>query len=239
MKKTTIELFCFDKQKDYLPHHKNIIIKTDENETWQSLFQKISSEVYEYGYLQKSSFSFVVNGKFVDFQSNLQQLLQDANYHLCIEPLSSAYAIKDLIVDVGDFEKKFSLIGRFFESPEYFHEYQKTIKEHFAMSASLFEKEFVGGGVICFVARNIEKLSLESKVELLKVLSDEKGIWLAQSLKIALYGYEDQDKMIANLKKEILSFKPDFNDIVTKERKHMEQNLTQCEIAQKLYKELS
>ncbi|MBD3794699.1 MAG: succinate dehydrogenase/fumarate reductase iron-sulfur subunit [Epsilonproteobacteria bacterium] len=123
-KKVTIKAFRFNAETDYLPYYKNYEMEVGEDELILDLLNRVKWE-------HDGSFSYrrscrhgicgacgiKVNGKAVlACKQNALALVELFGDELVFEPQSKKRAVKDMIIDKGDFWKKHADILPFVES---------------------------------------------------------------------------------------------------------------------------
>ncbi|EAO7179258.1 hypothetical protein FEO64_05670, partial [Campylobacter jejuni] len=121
------------------------------------------------------------------------------DFSLCIEPLSTKRAIKDLIIDKNDFLDKYKYLEKFGDEEDK-KLYAKYDYLYYASEILDYLPEYMGDGVFYLASKMIEKYP-EKKIEILKTLADkEKGIFYHLESK-----NEILETTIKNLQNEILN----------------------------------
>ncbi|EIF6422895.1 DUF5644 domain-containing protein, partial [Campylobacter jejuni] len=106
----------------------------------------------------------------------LEKIAKEFDFSLCIEPLSTKRAIKDLIIDKNDFLDKYKYLEKF-GNEEDKKLYAKYDYLYYASEILDYLPEYMGDGVFYLASKMIEKYP-EKKIEILKTLADkEKGIF--------------------------------------------------------------
>ncbi len=134
-KKVTIKAFRFNAQTDYLPYYKTYEMEVGKDELILDLLNRIKWE-------HDGSFSYrrscrhgicgacgiKVNGKPVlSCKQNAQELVDLFGDELVFEPQSEKRAIKDMIIDKGDFWEKHAAIKPYVEADIDPHPQHETI----------------------------------------------------------------------------------------------------------------
>ncbi len=139
-RKVTIKAFRFNAQTDYLPSYKSYTMEVGKDELILDLMNRIKWE-------HDGSFSYrrscrhgicgacaiKVNGKAtLACKQNAMELLDLFNNELVLEPSSTKRAVKDMIIDKGDFWEKHATVKPYVVAdvePHPEHETKQTIAE--------------------------------------------------------------------------------------------------------------
>ncbi|AXP09063.1 hypothetical protein N4T57_01755 [Campylobacter hepaticus] len=200
MKKLELRIFRFDKDKDYEAYYKPYVYHNYENfATLYDLLLQIQDDDIYFHFNQDENAYIVVNKETMPLFTPLEAIIKKHDFNLCIEPLSTKRAIKDLIINKDDFLQKYKHLAKFgnnedkklYASYDYLY-YQSPILE--------FLPQYMGDSVFYLAAKMIEKYP-DKKLEILKTISDyEKGIFYhLQST------YKPLEHTIKKLQDEILT----------------------------------
>ncbi|EJE7814400.1 DUF5644 domain-containing protein, partial [Campylobacter coli] len=141
----------------------------------------------------------VVNKQIIPLFTPLEKIAKEFDFSLCIEPLSTKRAIKDLIIDKNDFLDKYKYLEKFGDEEDK-KLYAKYDYLYYASEILDYLPEYMGDGVFYLASKMIEKYP-EKKIEILKTLADkEKGIFYHLESK-----NEILETTIKNLQNEILN----------------------------------
>ncbi|EAL1432909.1 hypothetical protein FCO00_05390 [Campylobacter coli] len=200
MKKLELRIFRFDKTKDYEAYYKPYIYDNYENfASFYDLLLQVQDDDIYFDFDKDEDTYIVVNKQIIPLFTPLEKIAKEFDFSLCIEPLSTKRAIKDLIIDKNDFLDKYKYLEKFGDEEDK-KLYAKYDYLYYASEILDYLPEYMGDGVFYLASKMIEKYP-EKKIEILKTLADkEKGIF---------YHLESKNEIleitIKNLQNEILN----------------------------------
>ncbi|EAJ2863563.1 hypothetical protein DA811_06750 [Campylobacter coli] len=200
MKNLELRIFRFDKQKDYEAYYKPYVYDNYENfATLYDLLLQVQDDDIYFDFEKNDKSYIVVNKEFLPLNTPLEKIAKEFDFSLCIEPLSTKRAIKDLIIDKNDFLDKYKYLEKFGDEEDK-KLYTKYDYLYYASEILDYLPEYMGDGVFYLASKMIEKYP-EKKIEILKTLADkEKGIFYHLESK-----NEILETTIKNLQNEILN----------------------------------
>ncbi|EAH8527193.1 hypothetical protein BIV34_01680 [Campylobacter coli] len=200
MKNLELRIFRFDKQKDYEAYYKPYVYDNYENfATLYDLLLQVQDDDIYFDFEKNDKSYIVVNKEFLPLNTPLEKIAKEFDFSLCIEPLSTKRAIKDLIIDKNDFLDKYKYLEKFGDEEDK-KLYAKYDYLYYASEILDYLPEYMGDGVFYLASKMIEKYP-EKKIEILKTLADkEKGIFYHLESK-----NEILETTIKNLQNEILN----------------------------------
>ncbi|EPB0294130.1 DUF5644 domain-containing protein [Campylobacter jejuni] len=200
MKKLELRIFRFDKTKDYEAYYKPYIYDNYENfASFYDLLLQVQDDDIYFDFDKDENTYIVVNKQIIPLFTPLEKIAKEFDFSLCIEPLSTKRAIKDLIIDKNDFLDKYKYLEKF-GNEEDKKLYAKYDYLYYASEILDYLPEYMGDGVFYLASKMIEKYP-EKKIEILKTLADkEKGIFYHLESK-----NEILETTIKNLQNEILN----------------------------------
>ncbi|ELE3136058.1 DUF5644 domain-containing protein, partial [Campylobacter coli] len=143
----------------------------------------------------------VVNKQIIPLFTPLEKIAKEFDFNLCIEPLSTKRAIKDLIIDKNDFLDKYKYLEKFGDEEDK-KLYAKYDYLYYATEILDYLPEYMGDAVFYLTSKMIEKYP-DKKIKILKTICDtQKGIFYHLASK-----NEDLENTIKNLQKEIIDLK--------------------------------
>ncbi|ECC0269933.1 hypothetical protein FMH56_04960 [Campylobacter jejuni] len=202
MKNLELRIFRFDKQKDYEAYYKPYVYDNYENfATLYDLLLQVQDDDIYFDFEKNDKSYIVVNKEFLPLNTPLEKIAKEFDFSLCIEPLSTKRAIKDLIIDKNDFLDKYKYLEKFGDEEDK-KLYAKYDYLYYASEILDYLPEYMGDGVFYLASKMIEKYP-EKKIEILKTICDtQKGIFYHLTSK-----NEDLENTIKNLQKEIIDLK--------------------------------
>ncbi|MFH5343643.1 DUF5644 domain-containing protein [Campylobacter coli] len=200
MKKLELRIFRFDKTKDYEAYYKPYIYDNYENfASFYDLLLQVQDDDIYFDFDKDEDTYMVVNKQIIPLFTPLEKIAKEFDFSLCIEPLSTKRAIKDLIIDKNDFLDKYKYLEKFGDEEDK-KLYAKYDYLYYASEILDYLPEYMGDGVFYLASKMIEKYP-EKKIEILKTLADkEKGIFYHLESK-----NEILETTIKNLQNEILN----------------------------------
>ncbi|EAJ4489451.1 DUF5644 domain-containing protein [Campylobacter coli] len=200
MKKLELRIFRFDKTKDYEAYYKPYIYDNYENfASFYDLLLQVQDDDIYFDFDKDEDTYIVVNKQIIPLFTPLEKIAKEFDFSLCIEPLSTKRAIKDLIIDKNDFLDKYKYLEKFGDEEDK-KLYAKYDYLYYASEILDYLPEYMGDGVFYLASKMIEKYP-EKKIEILKTLADkEKGIFYHLESK-----NEILETTIKNLQNEILN----------------------------------
>ncbi|ECP4285864.1 hypothetical protein FZT49_05815, partial [Campylobacter jejuni] len=200
MKKLELRIFRFDKTKDYEAYYKPYIYDNYENfASFYDLLLQVQDDDIYFDFDKDEDTYIVVNKQIIPLFTPLEKIAKEFDFSLCIEPLSTKRAIKDLIIDKNDFLDKYKYLEKFGDEEDK-KLYAKYDYLYYASEILDYLPEYIGDGVFYLASKMIEKYP-EKKIEILKTLADkEKGIFYHLESK-----NEILETTIKNLQNEILN----------------------------------
>ncbi|ELD5357290.1 DUF5644 domain-containing protein, partial [Campylobacter coli] len=193
-------IFRFDKTKDYEAYYKPYIYDNYENfASFYDLLLQVQDDDIYFDFDKDEDTYIVVNKQIIPLFTPLEKIAKEFDFSLCIEPLSTKRAIKDLIIDKNDFLDKYKYLEKFGDEEDK-KLYAKYDYLYYASEILDYLPEYMGDGVFYLASKMIEKYP-EKKIEILKTLADkEKGIFYHLESK-----NEILETTIKNLQNEILN----------------------------------
>ncbi|RXJ91939.1 hypothetical protein CRV00_13670 [Malaciobacter molluscorum] len=206
--KFEISLFRFDYKSDYVPFYKKYFIKTKNEKTLLDLLNTMNEED-EFFYDKNEDSQIILNNLVVDCSINLEEIYNNFNNELIIEPLSKRRAMTDLIINDNDFYERLEILDEFLDEDD--KVYYKSLKKYYYASNTLnFEKNYIGDSTLLLADYIIEKkANLKNKI--LKVIKQyPTGIQYHTSLKNRIFNFDENiENKILKLKKELNFYKKD------------------------------
>ncbi|MFK0395320.1 DUF5644 domain-containing protein, partial [Campylobacter jejuni] len=177
MKKLELRIFRFDKTKDYEAYYKPYIYNNYENfASFYDLLLQVQNDDIYFDFDKDEDTYIVVNKQIIPLFTPLEKIAKEFDFSLCIEPLNTKRAIKDLIIDKNDFLDKYKYLEKFGDEEDK-KLYAKYDYLYYASEILDYLPEYMGDGVFYLASKMIEKYP-EKKIEILKTLADkEKGIF--------------------------------------------------------------
>lgn len=200
MKKLELRIFRFDKNKDYEAYYKPYVYETYENfaSLYDLLLQVQEDDIY-FDFDKNEDAYIKVNKQILPLFTPLEKLVKKLGFELCIEPLSTKRAIKDLIIDKNDFLDKYKYLAEFGNEGDK-KLYERYDYLYYASEILEYHPDYMGDGVFYLAFKMIEKYP-EKKMEILKILADrERGIFYHLPSK-----NEKLENAIKTLQNEILT----------------------------------
>ncbi|EOC3119128.1 DUF5644 domain-containing protein [Campylobacter coli] len=202
MKKLELRIFRFDKTKDYEAYYKPYIYDNYENfASFYDLLLQVQDDDIYFDFDKDEDTYIVVNKQIIPLFTPLEKIAKEFDFSLCIEPLSTKRAIKDLIIDKNDFLDKYKYLEKFGDEEDK-KLYAKYDYLYYASEILDYLPEYMGDGVFYLASKMIEKYP-DKKIKILKTICDtQKGIFYHLTSK-----NEDLENTIKNLQKEIIDLK--------------------------------
>ncbi|EFU0450513.1 DUF5644 domain-containing protein [Campylobacter coli] len=202
MKKLELRIFRFDKTKDYEAYYKPYIYDNYENfASFYDLLLQVQDDDIYFDFDKDEDTYIVVNKQIIPLFTPLEKIAKEFDFSLCIEPLSTKRAIKDLIIDKNDFLDKYKYLEKFGDEEDK-KLYAKYDYLYYSSEILDFLPEYMGDAVFYLTSKMIEKYP-DKKIKILKTICDtQKGIFYHLTSK-----NEDLENTIKNLQKEIIDLK--------------------------------
>lgn len=160
MDKVQLEVFAFEAGVDYLPYYKKLSFQAKSNQTLRDLLIFLSQEIS--GYACVEHLALRINGIAIFENLEMIDLTQRFGNEWQIEPISTYYAYKDLLVDKKALRKKYDTFFAWadFLSVEEREELDKYLLLNLITPMS--NDEYLGDGFFLYLkwllARHPEKL---------------------------------------------------------------------------------
>ncbi|MFK5881172.1 MAG: DUF5644 domain-containing protein [Sulfurospirillum sp.] len=202
--KLKLSVFRFDAKSDYLPFYKKHIIKINEDKTLDDLLAVIKEEDRLFDYPTGKNAAIKIAGVILFTDVKIGELVENFGDEFTLMPMSEKRALKDLIINNGDFYEKFDLLDPFVDSSDK-KRFDELVVYHYASDTYRYNDEFYGDALFLFAYEMIEKYPSQ-KNKILNVLdSEDGGIWLHTNIcgKVLPVDYKVEDK-INRLKNEVL-----------------------------------
>lgn len=217
--KLEISLYKFDAKSDYLPYYTKHYIKTKNEKNLLDILETIHKES-PFGFEKNKNFGVVVNGLYTTLDLTLEQIKQDFGSDLQIEPLSTARAFKDLLINDDVFYEKLSLLE------ELISEEDKKIYEsyklyYYASNTLSFNKNYIGDALILLAAQLLEKGANSQKIEAL-LLDEQTGLHFHTNLSNKIYNIDSE------IEKSIQQLQTKLNITKTQEEQNFKSNNTKA-----------
>lgn len=205
-----IKVFRFDSKKDYNEYYQSLEISVDENLELKNLMQKIEESLEDFSY-DKNSFGFRINNKVIFHNIKLLDLQNHFGNSLEINPISTKYAKKDLLINKeAIFNKYKPLLDKFtFLSEESKSEFKKYILINLISPLDL--DDYIGDGFVMYIKWMMIHYK-DNKKELLDSISSlESGAINSISLENMIYPSDNSiDLEIKSVQSELLEEKSKF-----------------------------
>lgn len=215
--KLEISLYKFDAKSDYLPYYTKHYIKPKNEKNLLDILQTIHKES-PLGFEKNKTFGVVVNGLYTTLDLSLEQIKQDFGSHLCIEPLSTARAYHDLLINDDIFYEKLSSFSQpLSEEDKALYESYKLY--YYASNTLNFNKNYIGDAFI-LLAHTLLQKGFDKK-EIAALLLDEKtGISFHTNLSHRIYNFD------ASIEEKIQQLQEEFNLIKPIQEQNFKPNST-------------
>jgi hypothetical protein len=168
--------FFFNADTDFLAYYKNHQIQIDESKKVKDLLEEIQKlePIFEF---PKKSIQLVINGISIKGTLSIEKAVELFGTSWTIEPISTFRAIKDLVIDDGDFIQKHEILAEFAKEDEDF-KYYKTLKAIYYASSGLdYSQDYMGDSMFIYAHYLIRKYPLKRKA-ILKAIDKPEGIWM-------------------------------------------------------------
>lgn len=174
-----VKIFRFNAKNDVLRYYKPYFF---ENCDFVDLVGLLCEIKKSDPYFEYEGCEFVkINGVVTSLKTRMDRLLACFGANFIIEPLSTRRAVKDLLINDGDFWAKFEPFSKFASKED--RAYYASLKPYFyAGFMSEFEPNFIGSSAIIF-AKFLCKKYPDKKDEILTLVDSAKfGVWIACGL---------------------------------------------------------
>jgi hypothetical protein len=219
-----ISAFRFDAKTDFLPYYKHYKIKVDKSAQLLDVLNLIKKQDESFSFSNNNFLAVKVN-RIASYThapvSVIMNKFETTDWKL--EPICEFRAVKDLVIDTKDFEEKMEILRPFIREKEDEECYRELISYYYISPALEFERGYFGDSLMLFAIFLIKKYH-EYKDEILKIIANENyGIWLYIPYRSLIMTYQNAvniEDNIAELKRAILKYVPDTNNITKREAKH-------------------
>jgi len=216
--KLVLEVFRFDCKTDYLPYYIKVVMKIDEDKTVADMLAIIKDDVKSFEYPTEENAAIIINGKLLSTSTKIANIKENFGKELQLDPLNSKRSVKDLKMNLDDFDEKFDLLDAFVDSSDR-KIYKTYIKEHYASPILNMEEEFISDGLFAFAYDMVQKYP-ERKTQILDAISKkDSGVWLHVNTSNKFHPVNtDLEAKIVYLKNAILNDENISNDFVNAKR---------------------
>lgn len=195
--KIDLELFSFEAGVDYLPYYQKLVFEPNSSHTLADLLAFVKGNIDNYGC---ESIAFRLNGTAIFSNQNITELMATFGSEWCIEPLSTYYAKKDLIINTAHLLKQYEA---FFVESSFLSANEREVfeKDYLLLNliSPLRSEYYLGEGFFLYIKWLIERHK-DKENELSKWLM-EKHSGIVNATNIAQFVYPRAFK----LDSEILS----------------------------------
>lgn len=175
-----VRIFRFDAKKDILGYFKPYFFDNFVFKTLKNLLEKVKEIDPYFDFDNKTSVK--INGVVTPINLEFDKIVNRFGNELEISPLSTKRAIKDLIINDGDFWAKFEPFKNICNNSDK-ATYAELKPYFYASFIQKYEPNFVGNSAIIFTKYLCEKYP-EKKSDILKIINDKQyGVWIACTIK--------------------------------------------------------
>lgn len=187
--KFNVEIFRFKSSMSYNEYYQVLDIDIDDSLMLSNLMEKISSMVDDFVY-DKDVFGFRINDVVILKDIKLVDIRNYFGNDLMITPISTKYAINDLLIDKEAIFSRYkpTLDKLSFLSEESKREFKKYILVN--LINSIDEEDYIGDGFCLYIKWMMIHYSDYSK-ELLETICGEDGIFNSISTKYMVYPFSE------------------------------------------------
>lgn len=199
MKKLDFKIFRFDSKSDYEFYYKPYVYQNTFS-TLKDLLNQVKKDDIYFDFDEKDSY-LMVNEFYFKLDDKIEQIIQKCSNEFVIEPLSTKYAIKDLITNDEKFLKIFDMFKPFVDKKDF--NLYKSLKVYYYSSAILkYNDDYIGDSALIFAYEMI-KLHGNHKYNLLELISNpENGILNHVENKF----FNEHEEKILELKKMLIKY---------------------------------
>ena len=173
MKKLDFKIFRFDSLSDYEFYYKPYIYDDTFSTIKELLFQVKKDDVY-FDFDEDDEY-VSINQYFFNINEKIKNITSKCGYEFTINPLSTKYAKKDLIIDDSEFIKNFNIFRQFIGENE-LEEYKKLKIFYYSSAVLKYHEQYIGDSAIIFAYNMIKKYP-KYKIDILHAISNpENGI---------------------------------------------------------------
>jgi succinate dehydrogenase/fumarate reductase-like Fe-S protein len=216
--KLILEVFRFDCKTDYLPYYKKIVLKIDSQKTVADLLAVIKDDESSFEYPTGKNAAIKINGKALFTKEKIEDIKEFFGKELQFDPLSSKRAVKDLSINIDDFEERFDLLDAFVDASDK-KVYKTYMREHYSSPIINMEDDFIGDGLFAFAYDMIQKYPQRKTSILETIAKKDSGIWLHVNISNRLYPMDTElERKIVYLKNAILNDENINNSFVDEQR---------------------
>lgn len=200
MKKLDFKVFRFDSKSDYELYYKPYVYP-NSFKTLKDLLLEIKKDDIYFDF-DKNEEYIKINEYYFRLDDTIENITQKCSFSFTIEPLSTKYAIKDLITDDSKFLSIFEFFKPYVDKNDFI--LYKKLKPFYYSSAILkYNEDYLGDSAMIFTYDMI-KLHYNYKYDLLKIISNpENGIKNYVKNKF----FNEYDYKINELKKMLVDYK--------------------------------
>jgi len=216
--KLVLEVFRFDCKTDYLPYYKKVVLKIEEEKTVADLLAVIKDDESSFEYPSGENAAIKINGKALFIKEKIKDIKEFFGKELQLDPLSSKRAVKDLKMNMEDFEEKFDLLDAFVDASDR-KIFRSYVKEHYSSPIINLEDDFIGDGLFSFAYDMVIKYPQRRTSILQTIAKKDSGVWLHVNISNRLYPTDTElERKIVYLKNAILNDENITNDFVDAQR---------------------
>ena len=173
MDRVNLEVFRFEAGVDYLPYYAKLVFSFTSQHTLTNLLVFLDNELYNYGY-DRQYLTLRINGIAIFEDLGIIELVQRFGTQWQIEPLSTYYASKDLLLNQKALWRKYET---FFEWADFVSNEEKEELNKYLMLnliTPLKNEHYLGDGFFLYlkwlISRHPDKIQ-----ELMRWLLDSQG----------------------------------------------------------------
>ncbi|MDR0580484.1 MAG: DUF5644 domain-containing protein [Campylobacteraceae bacterium] len=220
-----ISAFRFNAKTDFLPYYKNYKIKIDKDAKLSDVLNSIKDQDNSFSFSNNRFLAIKVNRIATYTRTPIKTIIDKfKTTDIKIEPISEFRAINDFEIDTADFDKKIEILRPFIKEKIDEECYHELISYYYISPSLEFEREYFGDSILLFAVYLIKKYP-QNRDAILKIIADENyGIWLYTSYGNLIMTYQNAvniEDNVAELKREILKYVPDTNNITKREAKRI------------------
>lgn len=198
--KLEIRLFRFDVRHDYLPSYHPFWHETDGKESVAGMLAARAKADPLFVFDAAAAQAVRINGVGVALDTPLLKVADRLGRDLCIEPLATERAVKDLQIDSGDFDAKFALFAELAQ-PDDRALYNRYKTAFYLSPLRRLHGEYAGEGFWMTAARLCEK-EPGQRDRILK-LCVENGLFLYPGMAGRLLeGAQEIDQTVLSLQRQ-------------------------------------
>lgn len=189
MTKLYCELFCFNKNSDYLPYYKKNYLKIDEKLSLLDLLNTID-EKEPFGLDRSKNISLKINNLYFNSSTSIDEVIKLSGKEWKIEPISTYRATKDFIIDNSDFVEKLSILKEYMTYSMFQYYLDEYELYYYASNSINYNRDYIGDHVL-YAAYDIIQKDPSKKNDILKLITDRhSSIIYHTSLKNRIYNFD-------------------------------------------------